>query len=308
MDIVGRSRVDQLFRASLLRDMRLANLECGAAQATHEEGGVLDLILVGRGVQVCAVEVSQPGLGGSDHHMVIMRCTLPGLHVRQPPWRWVEAHDAPWDKIGGELSGHMTALHGWFDGRSMSVRSQGEAKTLGDEVALLMGVIALGTIRRTGSPYGRFKCAGNRHHITPWWNPECTRALRNWRCARGGQGAPQAKYAFRKVLRREGRASWEKWVHYIEKEEQVQLQTRPAIFSAIKRHIRPMRRVSRILRVGRMSSEKRQQRAYGHYTSRHNRVWRGRRLLQKSGASICPSQAPTLRWRRAARRRVFPKA
>ena len=155
-------RVKKAFRNFFLNDMKVANWINGKAEPTHEKGGMLDIIMVGEGIEVLSFGRGGRGMGASDHRMVWAELAIPGGNRPREEIKWRSSPEAEWDGLAEEIEEPLRAWHEWFktgtNNCSMNT-SKRWAEAFLTEATATFGAIVLGNMWRNGSPYGKF-CRG----------------------------------------------------------------------------------------------------------------------------------------------------
>ena len=72
----------------------------GRVHPTHNAGGTLDLILVGKGIGFSNFQVHVRGVAGSDHRLITALLTIEGLTTPEMPLEWTFKKDVDWDRTG----------------------------------------------------------------------------------------------------------------------------------------------------------------------------------------------------------------
>ncbi len=127
--------------------------------------------------------------------------------------------------------------------------SGNELAHLADQYAVLMGAIIQGIMWRKQSPYGRFSPPNQSSISTPWWNSQCSNALKHIRSERGTADQKQASLHLRRTIIKAKRDYWKSQVTTIEKKVKWSMILSPQLHKRIQMSIKPQLKASQIIKV-----------------------------------------------------------
>ena len=129
---------------------------------------MLDLILVGEGVEVSKLDVT-PGVAGSDNSLITVEVKIPGFLKPREPLTWRSNKEADWSALARELEEPLGSWIEWFEKRNAAADSAaGNPREVLCEAYALWGAIVLGTTWREGSPYGRCSRGRKKGKVIKW--------------------------------------------------------------------------------------------------------------------------------------------
>lgn len=252
----NESSLNHFFSSEFLCDMVLANSAISGPQATHDRGGVLDLILVDKAATIQRFSLGAKGMASSDHRMVMARVHFPAM-TRPTPRMWWKTADKPcWKCFQEDLEQPLATWHKWFKSASQEATNaapKGLHRRILTEAAAFFSIIVLGTLWRCDSPYGRLTngtTSPKRGGGTGWWNGSCTAAMKQLERNRGTLKEGESKRQFRDTMLQTRQNFCRDAVEAIEKAVGDCNQIDAHTAKQVKSHIRLMRSASRLMKAG----------------------------------------------------------
>ena len=177
--------VNRTFQDLFLHDGVLLNTRTGQAQPTHIKGNVLDFAIAYSLHHNPSLVVVSQRVAGSDHFPVVIKisCAVPD---DETPLRWSTFADFPVETFLSEVSPFLVGLHTWLASRLWCQNlAQGCMLDTLVQGAALLGVILLGTLFQSNSPYGRFARAANPRRRRGRFPKRLREAIDRMRSSRG---------------------------------------------------------------------------------------------------------------------------
>ena len=174
-----------------MQGMLCANCYKGRPSATHRAGNTLDLII--HSPEMLLQECTTEETTISDHLTVTAKFQW-GYLTTNPLDNWLPAKQATPGQFDKDMAAPLAGLHTWAKKKMQASQTPTTLAQLTDQYAVLMGAIIKGIMWSKNSKYGRFVAQNNQRIALPWWNEQCTYALRQARGKRGKEGNRAARH------------------------------------------------------------------------------------------------------------------
>ena len=235
--------------------MRVANVEKGEPMATHDKGGVLDIILTGEGVQIKEFGVGGAKVANSDHRMVWACLQMEGHSKPEKEEKWKMNKDVDWAQLEVELEAPLASWHKWFGERLAKITGNDTPRekksSLLNEANTLFGAIVMSTLWKKDSPYGRFTSGAGSPTPGKWWSEACTEATKRYKAEKGTASEEAARKNLRATLAKARKDERATIAHdLLNKANDMDRHENPKkVYEAVRSYLRPEKPVSDVMKI-----------------------------------------------------------